>query len=319
MYDERFRGKVSIPDNPMVIADAALYLRDTVPALRIVDPVRVDEAAVRRRRRAAQAPAPAREALLGVRRPSRSRTSAPAPRSSVPRWPYQGQVLLAANVPVREIVPRDGSTAWADSWMLAAKSRAPELRVQVAPARLDGARPGDGGARAPRVAGESRRLQAARGCRGRALHDLPRCRTALVHEATRLLEDARGSAAAAPAGRSASRTPPGRRPGRRSADRDGDGTRALRRRRSSPTSSRTGDRPARGLRPGYGATMSISRSAEHTRIKHVDGEARLDEPAGDQSSRDQTRQGDSHRDSRAATVPVVGSVVEAASAGSAPD
>ncbi len=38
VYDDRFRGKVSVPDNPMQIADAALYLKATSPSSRIRDP-----------------------------------------------------------------------------------------------------------------------------------------------------------------------------------------------------------------------------------------------------------------------------------------
>ena len=67
VYDDRFRGKVSVPDNPMQIADAALYLRSTNAGAPHSRPVRADAAAVRRGRRAPPPPAPARRALLAVR------------------------------------------------------------------------------------------------------------------------------------------------------------------------------------------------------------------------------------------------------------
>ena len=190
VYDDRFKGRISIPDNPMQIADAALYLRDTVPGLRIRDPYELTkpqfDAAVALLRR--QRPLVRRYWEYATEQIQDFRTGAAVVGSA---WPYQGQVLLAANVPIREFVPREGSTAWADSWMLAAKAAHPNCAYKWLQYVLDGARPGDGGARAPRVAHESPRLQAARGDRGRALRDLPRCRAALVHEAARLLEDAR--------------------------------------------------------------------------------------------------------------------------------
>ena len=34
-------------------------------------------------------------------------------------------MLSASNVPVRELVPREGATAWADSWLLGAKAAHP--------------------------------------------------------------------------------------------------------------------------------------------------------------------------------------------------
>ena len=40
-------------------------------------------------------------------------------------WPYQRQALLAADVPVSRRVPREGTTAWADSWLLAKQARHP--------------------------------------------------------------------------------------------------------------------------------------------------------------------------------------------------
>src|SRR5437016_9629721 len=38
LYDQKFKGKVTVPDNPIQIADGALYLSKTQPALGIKDP-----------------------------------------------------------------------------------------------------------------------------------------------------------------------------------------------------------------------------------------------------------------------------------------
>jgi len=124
VYDDRFRGKVSVPDNPMQIADAALYLRATLPALGIRDPYELTppqfDAAVALLRR--QRPLVSRYWQYASEQIQDFRTGRAAVGSS---WPYQAQVLEASGVPVREFVPREGATAWADSWMLGAKAAHP--------------------------------------------------------------------------------------------------------------------------------------------------------------------------------------------------
>ena len=124
VYDDRFRGRVSIPDNPMQIADAALYLRDTTPGLRITDPYELTkpqfDAAVALLRR--QRPLVQRYWDYATEQIQDFRTGAAVVGSA---WPYQGQVLATSNVPVRELVPRAGTTAWADSWMLTSKAAHP--------------------------------------------------------------------------------------------------------------------------------------------------------------------------------------------------
>ncbi len=124
VYDDRFRGKVSVPDNPMQIADAALYLQSTTPSLAIRDPYELRrpqfDAAVALLRR--QHPLVTRYWQYAAEQISDYRTGKAVVGSS---WPYQAQVLTAANVPVRALVPRDGATAWADSWLLGAKAEHP--------------------------------------------------------------------------------------------------------------------------------------------------------------------------------------------------
>ncbi len=40
-------------------------------------------------------------------------------------WPYQTLYLQAAKVPVKDEIPKEGATGWADTWMLAAKAPHP--------------------------------------------------------------------------------------------------------------------------------------------------------------------------------------------------
>jgi putative spermidine/putrescine transport system substrate-binding protein len=38
-------------------------------------------------------------------------------------WPYQTNTLKAAKVPVKDLIPKEKATGWADTWMLAAKAK----------------------------------------------------------------------------------------------------------------------------------------------------------------------------------------------------
>jgi putative spermidine/putrescine transport system substrate-binding protein len=40
-------------------------------------------------------------------------------------WPYQTNTLAAAKVPVKDLIPKEGATGWADTWMLSAKAKHP--------------------------------------------------------------------------------------------------------------------------------------------------------------------------------------------------
>ena len=40
-------------------------------------------------------------------------------------WPYQVSTLKAAHFPIGAVVPAEGATGWADTWMLAAKAPHP--------------------------------------------------------------------------------------------------------------------------------------------------------------------------------------------------
>ena len=42
VYDQRYKGKITVPDNPIQIADAALYLSKTRPELKVTDPYELD-------------------------------------------------------------------------------------------------------------------------------------------------------------------------------------------------------------------------------------------------------------------------------------
>ena len=124
VYDDRFRGRISVPDNPMQVADAALYLKTREPRLRIRDPYELTprqfDAAIALLRR--QRPLVARYWQFASEQILDFRTASAFVGAS---WPYQYQVLTVQAVPIRRRVPREGATAWADSWLLGRRVRHP--------------------------------------------------------------------------------------------------------------------------------------------------------------------------------------------------
>jgi putative spermidine/putrescine transport system substrate-binding protein len=124
LYDPTYSGLVTVPDNAMQIADAALLLMKKRPDLKITDPYELT-----------QAQFDAAVALLKTQRPlviaywSRASEEVTLFRSDQAQigvaWPYQAIALAAGNAPVKDTIPAEGATAWADSWMMAAKATHP--------------------------------------------------------------------------------------------------------------------------------------------------------------------------------------------------
>jgi putative spermidine/putrescine transport system substrate-binding protein len=125
IYDPAYKGKITVPDNPIQIADAALYLASKDPSLGIKDPYELSpkqlDAAV---------------ALLKTQQPLIKKYWALASDEIElfkngdavigAAWPYQTITLKAADAKVADLIPTEGATGWADSWMLSAKSKHPD-------------------------------------------------------------------------------------------------------------------------------------------------------------------------------------------------
>ncbi len=124
IYDPKFKGKITIPDNPIQIADAALYLSKTRPELGIKDPYELTEkqfnAAV--------------DLLKGQKPLIRKFWALASDEIELFKngdaiigaaWPFQLSQLKAAKVPVADVIPKEGATGWLDTWMLSAKSKHP--------------------------------------------------------------------------------------------------------------------------------------------------------------------------------------------------
>jgi len=124
IYDPKYKGRVTVPDNPIQIADAALYLSKTQPALGIKDPYELTEkqlgAAVSLLKR--QRPLVKKYWALASDEIDLFKNGDAVIGAS---WPYQTITLQGAKVPVRDEIPREGATGWADTWMLSAHARHP--------------------------------------------------------------------------------------------------------------------------------------------------------------------------------------------------
>jgi putative spermidine/putrescine transport system substrate-binding protein len=124
IYSPKYKGAITVPSNPIQIADAALYLSKTNPSLGITDPYELTEAQLN-----------AAAKLLKQQRPLIKKYWSLASDEIElfkngdvvigASWPYQTNTLVADKVPVKDLIPVQGATGWADTWMLSAKAKHP--------------------------------------------------------------------------------------------------------------------------------------------------------------------------------------------------
>jgi putative spermidine/putrescine transport system substrate-binding protein len=125
LYDRAYRGKIAVPNNPLQIADAALYLMSSKRSLGIRDPYELTKTQFD----AAVSLLQQQKLLVG------SYWNYAADEVSAFRdghalvgtgWPYQVLTLRSARAPIASVLPREGATGWIDSWLLAAKAPHPK-------------------------------------------------------------------------------------------------------------------------------------------------------------------------------------------------
>jgi len=124
IYDPAYKGRVTVPDNPIQIADAALYLSHTRPELGIRDPYELTmtqlNAAVSLLR--SQRPLIKKYWSLASDEIDLFKNGDAVVGAS---WPYQTITLQDSGAPVKDLIPRAGATGWADTWMLSAHAQHP--------------------------------------------------------------------------------------------------------------------------------------------------------------------------------------------------
>ncbi len=128
VWDENspYKGKITAYDSPIYIADAALYLKATQPDLGIEDPYALDDtqfqAAVDLLK---QQKANIGEYWSDAAKEIQSFTNKDTVVGTT--WQYQANQLTGAKdpVPVKAILPEEGSTGWSDTWMISSQAKNP--------------------------------------------------------------------------------------------------------------------------------------------------------------------------------------------------
>jgi putative spermidine/putrescine transport system substrate-binding protein len=120
-----YNGKLSIYDDSIFIADAAVYLKATRPDLEIDNPYELDDkqfsAAVDLLKK--QAPQVSDYWPGDVAKQVQAFTNKDAVVGTT--WPYQVNLLEDAKVPVKAVKPKEGTTGWSDTWMIYSKAQHP--------------------------------------------------------------------------------------------------------------------------------------------------------------------------------------------------
>ncbi len=124
IYSPQYRGLVTVPANPIQIADAALYLSKAQPSLGITDPYELTEAQLDAAAKLLKEQRPlVKKYWTGAADEVELFKSGDATIGAA--WPLQTNTLEADHVPVKEIIPSEGVTGWADTWMLATHAKDP--------------------------------------------------------------------------------------------------------------------------------------------------------------------------------------------------
>jgi putative spermidine/putrescine transport system substrate-binding protein len=127
----RYKGKVTAYDSPIYIADAALYLSKTQPDLKITDPYALDQeqfdAAVNLLKE--------QKASIGEYWSDYLKEQEAFIKGSLvvgTTWQViTNGVQADTTAPkVTAIIPKEGSTAWSDSWMVQSKSKHPNCSYE---------------------------------------------------------------------------------------------------------------------------------------------------------------------------------------------
>ena len=119
-----YKGKISIYDSSIFIADAALHLMAKRPDLGIKDPYQLTQAQFDEAIKLLQA--------LNANQPTYWGTATDQQTSYTSgdvvigtTWQYQVNLLVADKQPIEAVLPNEGSTGWSDTWMIAKNAKHP--------------------------------------------------------------------------------------------------------------------------------------------------------------------------------------------------
>jgi putative spermidine/putrescine transport system substrate-binding protein len=124
IYSSKYKGRITVPNNPIQIADVALYLSKTQPSLGIKDPYELNK----KQFDAAISLIKKQKPLIKKYWGSSSDEVSLFKNGDTwigASWPVTTGTIQAGKVPVKEIIPKEGATGWLDTWMLSAKAKHP--------------------------------------------------------------------------------------------------------------------------------------------------------------------------------------------------
>jgi putative spermidine/putrescine transport system substrate-binding protein len=124
LYDSKYKGQITIPNNPIQIADAAFYLMHSKPSLGITDPYELNKTQFDATINLLKQQRPLVKLYWNYDTDGRA-AMANGDASLAAIWPVDTLALQSKGVPVKEIIPKEGATGWADTWMLAKKAPHP--------------------------------------------------------------------------------------------------------------------------------------------------------------------------------------------------
>ncbi len=125
-----YQGKITAYDSPIYIADAALYLKAHSPELGITDPYELTQPQFDAAVDAAEAAAPVGRQVLGalLRRDRQLQERGDGRRDHVA---LPGTTpSRATSVKVASVVPSEGMTGWADTWMMSSHAPHPNCMLK---------------------------------------------------------------------------------------------------------------------------------------------------------------------------------------------
>jgi putative spermidine/putrescine transport system substrate-binding protein len=124
-----YKGKLTAYDDPIYIADAALYLKTAKPELKITNPYELDQ----KQFDAAVALLKMQRGLIGQYWSDYTKEQAAFTQGDSvlgTTWQVIANLLTADKVKVKAILPDEGSTGWSDTWMLSSKAKHPNCMVE---------------------------------------------------------------------------------------------------------------------------------------------------------------------------------------------
>jgi putative spermidine/putrescine transport system substrate-binding protein len=122
IYSPKYKGKITVPDNPIQIADAALYLMKHNPVLGIKDPYELNPTQFTATINLLKQQKPLIKKYWGLagQEISLFKSGDAVVGAS---WPYQTNTLIADKAPVKDLIPSEGATGWLDTWMVSAHTK----------------------------------------------------------------------------------------------------------------------------------------------------------------------------------------------------